>query len=217
MSGDRRCVRTSASACRADAREQLRLAHPGREAPLVVIRRNGTPRLGQRRLVQRTGARPGGWPGPWKGMNFVLIPMYAEMSRRPPPSRLFLNLLCFPCTCLCAVSCERLWACPLLLSAYFLTPATGAVKPASHSHSARGPCRSAVGCLHLDPCPWSAPMQVAGAMRHPLSSSHALQHAGTPAGTVALSDRPTRAGPLARTEAREQAFGCPVCRSSPGV
>jgi hypothetical protein len=119
--------------------------------------------------------------------------MNTETSRRPPPSRPFLNLLCFPCTCLCAVSCERLLACPPLLSAYFLTPATGAVKPASHSHSARGPCRSTVGCLHLDPCPWSAPMHVAGAMRHPLSSSHALQHAGTPACSVILAPAPSRA------------------------
>jgi hypothetical protein len=128
--------------------------------------------------------------GPLEGNELVLIPMYAEMLRRPPPSRPFLNLLCFPYICLCAVSCERLLACPPLLSAYFLTPATGAVKPASHSHSARGPCRSTVGCLHLDPCPWSAPMQVAGAMRHPLSSSHALQHAGTPACSVILTPAP---------------------------
>ena len=31
------------------------------------------------------------------------------MSRRPPPSRPFLNLLCSLCTFPCAASCERFW------------------------------------------------------------------------------------------------------------
>jgi hypothetical protein len=70
----------------------------------------------------------GGW-APFEGNELVLIPMYANTSRRPPPSRPFLNLLCSLRTCLCAASCERLLDRPPLLSAHFLTPAANTVKP----------------------------------------------------------------------------------------
>ena len=56
-------------------------------------------RLGQRRPAHRKGARPNG-RAPERDEP-VLIPMYAETSWRPPPSRPFLDLLCFPlCTAL---------------------------------------------------------------------------------------------------------------------
>jgi hypothetical protein len=56
---------------------------------------------------------------PQRGNEPVLIPMYAKTSRRPPPSRPFLNLLCslvyLPLRCLC----ERLLDCPLMLFGAF--------------------------------------------------------------------------------------------------
>jgi hypothetical protein len=52
---------------------------------------------------------PAEWPGPSRGNEPVLTPMYASMSWRPPPSRPFLNLLCSLCTFLRAASCERFW------------------------------------------------------------------------------------------------------------
>src|SRR5438105_3481420 len=53
--------------------------------------------------VQRRG------PTPFRGNEPVLTPMYAEISRRSPPSRPFLNLLCSLCIFPCAASCERCW------------------------------------------------------------------------------------------------------------
>lgn len=72
--------------------------------------------------AQKNGARPNG-RAPLRGNEAVLTAMYAEMSRRPPPSRPFLNLLCSLCTpAHCAASCERSWTVHRLVSAHFLTP-----------------------------------------------------------------------------------------------
>ncbi len=67
-------------------------------------------RLGRAPTVRRKRARPNGRA--LRGNEPVLIPMYAEMSRRPPPSRPFLNLLWSLVQLLCAASCERFWTVP---------------------------------------------------------------------------------------------------------
>ena len=82
----------------------------------------------QHERVKKGG--PGRMAGaPFRGNEPVLTPMYAEISWRSPPSRPFLNLLCFfvhlPVRCLV----RALLDCPPLLSAHCVSPAASTVNP----------------------------------------------------------------------------------------
>src|SRR5947209_563136 len=68
--------------------------------------------------------------GPLRRDKPVLIPMYAEISQRPPPPRPFLNLLRSPVHLPCVASYEHFSDCPPLLSAHFLTPTAGSCQGA---------------------------------------------------------------------------------------
>ncbi len=82
---------------------------------------------------------PTEWPGPFRRDKPVLIPMYAEISQRPPPPRPFSQPPAFSCTpAICAASCERFSDCPPLLSAHFLTPTTGTCQAPQATPAERG-------------------------------------------------------------------------------
>jgi hypothetical protein len=75
--------------------------------------------------------------GPLRRDKPVLIPMYAEISQRPPPPRPFLNLLRSPVHLPLRCLVRALLGLPTVVVAHFLASATGTCQTLRHSCGAR--------------------------------------------------------------------------------
>jgi predicted carbohydrate-binding protein with CBM48 len=102
-----------------------------------------------------TGRGPGPTAGPLRGNEPVLIPMYAEMSRRSPPSRPFLNLLCPLCIYPCARLVRALLIRPLPLFGAFCSTSAQRCQ-GRHSQHPQALGRLRFGSAASASAPWCA-------------------------------------------------------------